>query len=320
MGYRTVSRLVAPFSEVNPRRPQSKKEEPGSNRRVPIRQGALIGLEIRPKPATLCSLSPDDTAALIRNALHRLFSFRWGSPCFLALLLANPASAGLVHRWSFDEAAGSAARGTVLTDPISDAGAVVRGNGATFTGTTLAPPGTTDGNQGDTQIAYIDLPNGVISLKTNLTVEMWAAPLGLRSWQRLFEFGRNAGPGDGQGAPGEWTGTGRHGTGQQSNGRGHFPRDLSDRPGDRAAAARVQPRRDHRKRAQRDRPEHAGNPLPHGSDVCRRQRRFWKGRRALHLVSRRSAGRITRSARPPARPRGCEQLAGPLARQRRSAG
>lgn len=193
------------------------KEEPESNSRVPIRRGALIALEIRPRPATLWHLSPrDDIAALIRHALHRLFSFPWGRPCFLALLLASPASAGLVHRWSFNEAAGSAARGTVLTDPISDAEAVVRGNGATLTGTTLVLPGTTDGNQGDTHIsAYIDLPNGVISSKTNLTVEIWAAPLGSRSWQRLFEFGRTAGPGDGQGAPGEWTGTA--GTGPASN-------------------------------------------------------------------------------------------------------
>ncbi|MDA8634683.1 hypothetical protein N9L71_13110 [Verrucomicrobiales bacterium] len=51
------------------------------------------------------------------------------------------------------------------------------------------------------------MPNGFISSKTNLTVEAWATPIDVRSWQHLFKFGRLNHAGDGAGADGEWTGT-----------------------------------------------------------------------------------------------------------------
>lgn len=144
---------------------------------------------------------------MIRKNLHRPFLTCLGLRWLLGILFASTASAGLVHRWSFNESAGNVSRGTTLADSIAEASAVVRGQGATFTGTALVLPGTTDGQAADTQIsAYVDLPNGLVSSKTDLTVEVWAASLGSRSWQRVFEFGRNTGPGDEQGAPGEWTG------------------------------------------------------------------------------------------------------------------
>src|SRR5688572_20716251 len=77
----------------------------------------------------------------------------------------------MVHRWSFNESAGAAAAGTVVSDPIKGAAAMVRGNGAAFTGAALTLPGTTTSIQTPATISgYVDLPNGIISSKTHLTV------------------------------------------------------------------------------------------------------------------------------------------------------
>jgi len=113
----------------------------------------------------------------------------------------------LVYRWSFNEAAGSAPSGTIVTDSVSGAEAVVVGNRASFTGTGLELPGDTDGT-GDA--AYFDMPNGIVSALSDLTVEIWATPLSsTRSWHRLFSFGRTVETGDGGG---EWTGPAPAGT------------------------------------------------------------------------------------------------------------
>jgi len=123
-------------------------------------------------------------------------------------LFASPAMrADLVHRWSFNQAPGSAGSGTSLTDSIGNAPVIIRGVGATFNGAAIVLPGTTNGNQPPSSIsAYLDLPNGLISSKTNLTVEIWATPLSHQNFQRLLDFGRITQAGDGLGAPGEITG------------------------------------------------------------------------------------------------------------------
>jgi uncharacterized repeat protein (TIGR03806 family) len=117
-----------------------------------------------------------------------------------ALIAASgTAHADLVNRWSFNNPAGNAAAGTSITADVGTALATVVGNGATFTGTSLVLPGTTTGNQSPGTIAgYVDLPNGLISSKTNLSVEIWATPVSIKNWQRLFNFGRmNSGFGSG---------------------------------------------------------------------------------------------------------------------------
>ncbi len=112
------------------------------------------------------------------------------------------------YRWSFNQSAGAAPAGTVLPDLVTGLPLEVRGLGAVFDGARLTLPGTTDSAQPDATIsAYLNLPSGVISAQDNLTVELWAAPIAVRNWGSLFEFGRMEGPGDGAGAPGEWTGT-----------------------------------------------------------------------------------------------------------------
>ncbi len=123
------------------------------------------------------------------------------------LLFAVPAltPAALVHRWSFNNSAGSAPAGTVITDSVSASNGVIVGINGNFTGSALTLAGATSGNQSPAAIsAYVDLPNGLISSKTNLTIEIWATLVSSRNWQRLFDFGRMNIAGMGAGAaPGE---------------------------------------------------------------------------------------------------------------------
>src|SRR5208282_1383347 len=103
-------------------------------------------------------------------ARNRLRSARvLALPFMAALLLAGVAAHGsLLNRWSFNKAAGSAPAGTTFTDSISGAVATVEGNGATLTGTTIVLPGTTTGGYSNANIsAFLDLPNGILSSKTN---------------------------------------------------------------------------------------------------------------------------------------------------------
>jgi len=122
-----------------------------------------------------------------------------------ARILAGPNLNNVVLHWAFTNAPGSALAGTTNYDLVSAAPAIVRGNGATYTGNALRIPGGTTGNTAaDSIAAYIDLPNGIISSQTNLTIEIWATPLSAPNYARIFDFGRTVQAGDG--VSGEWTG------------------------------------------------------------------------------------------------------------------
>lgn len=117
------------------------------------------------------------------------------------------ANAALTQRWSFNYPASAAPSGTIIIDSVEGKPLTVRGQGATLNGSAIVLPGTTNGNQTAASVsAYLDLPNGLISSRTHLSVEIWAAPITAKAWQRLFDFGNMAGAGDGLGATGEWTG------------------------------------------------------------------------------------------------------------------
>lgn len=118
-----------------------------------------------------------------------------------------PVDGGLTNRWSFSNANGTAPAGTSITDSVSGQNAIVRGTGATFSSGSITLPGSSTGNQKPSSIsAYVDLPNGLISSKTSLTLELWATPQSFKSYQRLWDLGRTVQPGDGLGAAGEITG------------------------------------------------------------------------------------------------------------------
>ncbi|MCW1883777.1 PQQ-dependent sugar dehydrogenase [Luteolibacter flavescens] len=131
-------------------------------------------------------------------------------PIFLIALLASAQGQNVTHRWTFNST-GAATNGTVIPDAISAAPATIVGTGAARNGTTITLPGTTNGNASAVNIsAYVDLPNGIISSKTNLTVEVWATPVSTKTWQRLFDFGTMNTAGTGEisntsGAPGGGT-------------------------------------------------------------------------------------------------------------------
>lgn len=122
-----------------------------------------------------------------------------------ARVVTAPNLGNVVLRWCFTNSAAAAPASTTNYDLITGAPAVVRGNGATYTGKALRLPGGTTGNTAANSIAaYIDLPNGIISSQTNLTIEIWATPLSAPNWARLLDFGRTTEAGNG--AAGEWTG------------------------------------------------------------------------------------------------------------------
>ena len=104
-----------------------------------------------------------------------------------------------VNRWSFDAAAGGAPDGTVVPDLIGGADGVIRGAGASWSGTDVVLPGGSSDSA-----AYVDLPNGLISGHTAVTLEGWYTVNGATNWARVFDFGSTQ-PG---GASGEVTGPG----------------------------------------------------------------------------------------------------------------
>lgn len=102
-----------------------------------------------------------------------------------ARVVVAPSLANVVHRWSFNQAAGNAPTGTAVVDSISGAtAATVLGNGATFTGSAVRLPGGASGSGA----AYLKLPAGVVSGYTNVTLEIWATPLSAPNWSRLMDF------------------------------------------------------------------------------------------------------------------------------------
>lgn len=135
----------------------------------------------------------------------RLATSAQGKADIAARVVAGPNLNNVVLRWCFTNAVAAAPASTTVSDLISGASAIVRGNGATFTGKGLRIPGTTTGNVAvNSMSAYIDLPNGIISSRTNITIEIWATPLAAPNWARLCDFGRTAEAGNG--LAGEWTG------------------------------------------------------------------------------------------------------------------
>lgn len=120
--------------------------------------------------------------------------------------------AGMLNRWSFNGNSGNAGNGTVFTDSVSGQAATVVGNGATQNANSITLPGSSSQGQNNANVAanniaaYIDLPNGIISSKKNLTLEIWSTTITAQNQTRLFDFGRMNIAGVGAGAePGEVT-------------------------------------------------------------------------------------------------------------------
>ena len=107
-------------------------------------------------------------------------------------LLLGPHSspAALVHRWQLNEASG-----TNLLDSVGTANGFVAVIG---TGTDYARGAGYVRLAGGTwaQTDFMQLPPGMVSGLTNVTMEIWATPNAVQNWARIFDFG----PGTGAGA------------------------------------------------------------------------------------------------------------------------
>jgi len=108
-------------------------------------------------------------------------------PLAVLCLLAGPASADIVHRYSFG------GTGTAVVDSVGNADGVVLG-GATLDGSGRL---TLDGDND-----YVDLPNGILDGLTDATFEAWVKWNGTAAgpWQRVFDFGTSTSGENGQGA------------------------------------------------------------------------------------------------------------------------
>lgn len=102
-------------------------------------------------------------------------------------LVAKRLQQSPMHRFSFNSPAGAAPDGSTVTDSIGGLTAVIRGAGATFTGTSVQLPGGSSASQ-----AYVDLPNGLISSRESLSIEFWETQSGPQSWCRILSIGTNS--------------------------------------------------------------------------------------------------------------------------------
>lgn len=92
----------------------------------------------------------------------------------------------LTHRYSFEGSPGS----TLVADSIGTAHGTLVGGGS-FTGDGKLNLFGANG--------FVDLPNGIVSSLSNVTLEAWLTWNGGAQWQRIFDFGSNSGGENAQG-------------------------------------------------------------------------------------------------------------------------
>ena len=119
--------------------------------------------------------------------------------------IISPAEAALKHQYNFAEGPTNNASGRTIIDSISGAngtviGPVGAGMNPTATVHALVLPGGPSA-----EAPYVDLPNGMISSLTNVTLEGWYSLSTAQNWGRIFDFGSTTG--------GELTGPGGGGEG-----------------------------------------------------------------------------------------------------------
>jgi hypothetical protein len=153
----------------------------------------------------LATLQSSDTNVIVVLADNSLQAVGHGSATITAafqsaqttqtVAVVDTLPAGqLIHRYSFSEAQGA----TNLVDSVGAANGVLEGAAnATLSNGQLALPGGTANPDGtfDTAAAYVDLPNGLISGLTNVTLEAWVTwtDPSTTAWERIFDFGSSAG-------------------------------------------------------------------------------------------------------------------------------
>ena len=91
---------------------------------------------------------------------------------FLIACVQSALQAELRHRWTFNVPAGSVSAGNTFVDSAAGALATAVGTGASTSGTAVTLPGSSGNSNlaANAITAYLDLPNGLISAKSDLTV------------------------------------------------------------------------------------------------------------------------------------------------------
>jgi hypothetical protein len=109
---------------------------------------------------------------------------------------------GPAHRYTFNNLT-SAADGTEVPDVVGGLNAVVRGADAALETPGGGPSIGVNLQGGSPEVAaYIDLPNGLLSTRTNITLETWMTVESPLTWSRVMDFGTTnvgelLGPGNG---------------------------------------------------------------------------------------------------------------------------
>src|SRR5215831_3964178 len=113
---------------------------------------------------------------LIKSLLIPILIVSW-------LLAAPPLRAGIIHRWSFNEASG-----TNILDSIGTANGKVVVIGTNIDYSRLSGMVRLAGGT-RAQADYVEFPSGLVHSLTNVTIELWATPRAGQIWSRLFDFG-----------------------------------------------------------------------------------------------------------------------------------
>jgi hypothetical protein len=143
--------------------------------------------------ATVVSLSDpvyssSDTNVAVISSTGRVMAMSPGTATVTAVYLGQTFNrtviitdkANLVHRYTFDTNADDAmgtANGTLM------GGAMISGKAVVLSGT------GSSGSPGD----YVDLPNGLLTNMTGMTIETWVTDAGSSTWARIFDFGNSVG-------------------------------------------------------------------------------------------------------------------------------
>lgn len=105
-------------------------------------------------------------------------------------LVADATNPELLHRYSFNAAAGNTDSNPVVVDSIGGADGTVVGANGLWTGSALSLPG---GDGASSDAAYVDLPNGLMSSLDHLTFEAWYTVNSALNWGRVWDFGSTEG-------------------------------------------------------------------------------------------------------------------------------
>jgi hypothetical protein len=81
-----------------------------------------------------------------------------------------------------------------VKDSVGTADGAIKGKGATFNGSgqLTLPGGGASSDDAATIAGYVDLPNHIINVLSDLSIEAWVTWQGSGSWQRIFDFGTSA--------------------------------------------------------------------------------------------------------------------------------